>query len=110
MNEYKSDTNLGTPKSTQQKIRQCRREKEERAHEVERAEQELGTSGVVVAEAQEAVNDAEEKFAHAKLMLERSRANLKIVEEKAMVAAAQHMQAIHALRLVDKKLEALAGM
>lgn len=110
VNNYDAENEKrSTPTSTQQKIRQCRREKQNLAAEVERAEQMLGTTSADVADAQEAVANAELNLTKAKLMLKRSRDSLKGLEEKAMVAAAQHMQAIHALRLVDKKLDALAG-
>ena len=109
VNNFDADKERSTPTTNSQKIRQCRREKENLAVEVERAEQLLGTTSADVADAQEAVANAEQNLTQAKLMLKRSRESLKALEEKAMVAAAQHMQAIHALRLVDKKLDALSG-
>ena len=109
VDNFNAESENPSPKSVRQRIQQCRLEKERLANEVEVAEHSLGVTSADVAKAQEAVANAELQLAQAKLALERSRETLKAREEKAMVAAAKHMQTIHALRLIDKKLDALSG-
>ena len=109
VNNFNANTHSPSPRSARHRIQECRLEKDRLANEVEMAEHALGETSADVAKAQEAVASAEKNFEQAKLALQRCRETLKTNEEKAMIAAAKHMQTIHALRLVDKKLDALSG-